>query len=313
MGLRTIGALLLGISLLSGCDDAPAGSETADARIRTLASFVGAQTIGFVSVNPDTVSMQFIAFDGSPRFASMDVLGRITLNRAPTFAEVAFLTRPVPLDQLQLDLFTARIAALPGCRNVHANLFATHGGSILQEIGCPVDDGFLPPVIHQTFLDANPVEHLPLLTEATLATALLEARQLVGPQAVRLEFDASVGRAPTSFGFRVISEPLVSLLDGSPCHVVTQRSGVLAVGIRPVLHRGCVAVTVPDPFTRLSLENVHPAAFLVALTRGADSLGVPVEQVQHFELIQDASLQLQVRVSIDMLSDLPRSVVVPLD
>ena len=308
MRLHHAWTLLLGISVLAGCDDQVATGGTADERIRSLASFVGARSIGAASVGPDGSTIQFLSFDGTPGFASTDAGGQIAVKEYPNVAEVAFLTRPGTIDQLQLETFAARLEAVTGCQDVHGSVYVTHGGSILQEVGCaPVGQG-LPIEIRETYLDAKRVEPLTTWDEASLATALEEARQLVGDHAVVLDFRTN---GVDSVVYQVMSPSVAGPYLGWPCNLSAVRTGSIIEGFRQVYYVGCLALG-SDRTTAFSLQQLTPSALLSAVASGAEALGIPIERVQQFEIVTDGTARLNLQVSADLDSGAPRQVLIPL-
>jgi len=309
MKLHHAWTLLLGMCVLAACDDNQAATGgTADERIRSLAQSVGAGSVGAASIGPDGSEIQFLTFDGTPGFASTDAVGQIAIKDYPNVAEVAFLTRPVMVEQLQLETFAARLEAVTGCQDVQGSVYATYGGSILQEVGCAPVEQDRYPEIHATYLDAKRIEPLTTWDEASLATALEEARQLVGDQAAMLDFRTN---GVDSVVYWVMSPQVAGPYLGWPCNHSAVRTGSTIAGARQVLYVGCMPFG-SDGATAFPLQQLTAAALRSAVASGAEALGIPVERVQQFEVVTEGTAPLSLRVSTDLDAEVPRRVLIPL-
>ena len=287
MGLRKLAVPVLAALLLVGCSNEAA--PAAD-RVREVASSSGASRIGLVMVSPTAVQVTYLG--GDKPMVATKTSGDVTTVPG----QAALLTRPVGVDELGLDDFTARLAERKGCPDgTWGTINVTHGGAVVQQVGCSDPQG---GKLKDSYLDGTALKPIEAWNDASLTSQLEELRALVGDQAMELGFytPRSTSVDP-SFRAMAVSAPITGV-DGKKCFVQARRAGTMpADGIGWINYQGCEAAT-PLGETPFAISELSAAKILAALERGAAKLKIDVDDFGDFTVISTKGrLTVQMKVA----------------
>lgn len=298
MRLRNLAVSALGLLLLVGCSGEPAAP--AGDRIREVVTTAGATQLGWVDVSPTTVRVYYL--EGSEPMAVTKASGDASTSASPAGAPL--LTAPKTIDQLKLEEFTARLGAVQGCADgTYGTIHATHGGAVLQQVGCSVGQA---GTMKESYLDGQLLTTIDGWTEASLTAQLAEFRVLVGDQTRQLNFytPRSTTSEP-SYKATAISAPVPGV-DGQECFDQASRAGTMPEAeFGMVTYRGCEgATTLGD--TDFAASELSSAKILAALQRGAERLKINVDDFGDFTVISvGGELKVQMQVAEDVNAEVP--------
>lgn len=294
MRLRHVLASILAAGLLVGCSSEPAPAAE---RVREVVDSAGATQIGHVKVRPTAVQVTYL--DGTEAMVATKTSGDVS---SAAGGSGALLTTPVGVDQLGLDEFTTRLAALQGCADgTFGTIQASHGGAVVQQMGCSNAQG---GQVKETYLDGELLATIDGWTEASIDAQLAEFRSMIGAQAVQLGFFTP--RSATSdpaYRSLAISAPITGV-DGNECFVKVRRAGE-ASDDGLVNYLGCEGATPLGDGT-FELDEVSGTKILAALGRGAEKLKISVEDIGDFTVISvEGELRVQIQVASGVTAESP--------